>query len=134
MIYGLGHDILEMRRIHMLLQGSNGPRFIVRILTKKEQAIYESKGKRQVEFAAGRFVAKEAISKAFGTGIGKYISFQHIEILPDQSGKPFVQLSKVAWQSLNLSSAEYRIHLSISHQPNIVSVQAIVERGSLDIN
>lgn len=132
MIHGLGHDIIEIERVNKLLHDHIGIRFIARILTEREQAVYAAKGGRQVEFAAGRFAAKEAIVKAFGTGIGEVISFQDIEILPDQFGKPIARLSKAAWQRLGLSSSEYRIHLSISHQPSIASAQAIVEWRASD--
>lgn len=133
MIYGLGHDIIEIKRIRVLLQGNSHSRFIARILTEKERSTYESSGSYQAEFTAGRFAAKEAIAKAFGTGIGKYISFQDLEVLPSPCGKPLVHMSKAAWQHVGLSSMEYHIHLSISHQPSIASAQAIVEQRSTSL-
>jgi len=127
MIYGIGHDIIEIARVRKLVQKNMGERFITRILTEREQVIYATKGSGQTEYIAGRFAAKEAISKAFGTGIGFRISWQKIEILPDKFGKPIACLHAATWQRLGLCKGQYYLHLSISHQPTIASAQAIVE-------
>ncbi|MFQ3545161.1 holo-ACP synthase [Halobacillus rhizosphaerae] len=108
MIKGIGVDILEIERINQSIM--RNPRFIQRILTKKEQEKYKQlKGKRQTEFAAGRFAAKEAFSKAAGTGIGR-LSFQDIEILPNASGAPEIQVkgyeNQFLWVAISHSSAQ----------------------------
>ncbi|WP_018659713.1 holo-ACP synthase [Allofustis seminis] len=91
MIRGIGIDQVELSRIESLL---NKMSFAKRILTPKEYYVFERMtDKRQLEFLAGRFAAKEAFSKAWGTGIGG-VSFQEIEILNDTaSGAPFVSES-----------------------------------------
>ncbi|RJG26842.1 holo-ACP synthase [Paenibacillus thiaminolyticus] len=128
MIYGIGHDILELERVARLLKGSSGERFLQRILTAGERKALAQREARRTEWVAGRFAAKEAVVKAFGTGIGPEIGFQDIEVLSDARGKPHARLSEAAWSRLGLSGASCRIHVSISHQPSLASAQAIVER------
>lgn len=130
MIYGIGHDILEMERVARLLKGSSGERFLQRILTagEREALAHREAEARRTEWVAGRFAAKEAVVKAFGTGIGSVIDFQDIEVLSDARGKPHARLSEAAWSRLGLSGASCRIHVSISHQPSLASAQAIVEQ------
>ncbi|OAB39835.1 holo-ACP synthase [Paenibacillus glacialis] len=132
MIYGIGHDILEIIRVEQLLSGRNAQPFMQRILTSKEYKLALSRGRKTTEFTAGRFAAKEAIVKAFGCGIGAIIGFGDIEILPDELGKPKVELSEQAWEKLNLpgQSMEYAIHLSITHQRELASAFAVIERAN----
>ncbi|MFD1884553.1 holo-ACP synthase [Paenibacillus wenxiniae] len=130
MIYGIGHDVLEIERVAAILARPHGERFMARVLTVAELEVAHARGSRQSEFVSGRFAAKEAITKAFGCGIGKVIGFEDIEILPDRLGKPDVVLSQAAWQRLGLQDghSSYRIYLSISHQPHMASAFAVVER------
>ncbi|WP_017812632.1 MULTISPECIES: holo-ACP synthase [Paenibacillus] len=130
MIYGVGHDVLEIKRLSILISGPQGEKFMNRVLTEQELAISRTKGAKLNEFVAGRFAAKEAITKAFGCGIGRTINFTDMEILPDALGKPVVQLSQAAWDRLDLEggAAAYHVHLSISHQTEIASAFAVVER------
>jgi holo-[acyl-carrier protein] synthase len=129
MIHGVGHDVLEIPRVERILRGRTGQAFMKRVLTLQEYELAQNRGLKMAEFTAGRFAAKEAIVKAFGCGIGAIIQFRDIEILPDVLGKPEVQLSEQAWQKLNLpvQSAEYAIHLSITHQRELASAFAVVE-------
>ncbi|MDN4619347.1 holo-ACP synthase [Paenibacillus sp. PsM32] len=130
MIYGIGHDVLEIKRVTTIMNGSHGQRFIDRILTPAEREIAQTKGAKLYEFVAGRFALKEAISKAFGCGIGAILSFIDIEIVPDASGKPTVTLSAQAWERLGLQyQAEYyQMHVSISHQTELASAFAVIEK------
>ncbi|WMT43389.1 holo-ACP synthase [Paenibacillus sp. D2_2] len=128
MIYGIGHDVVEIERIRHMLDSSAGDKFAWRILTSAE---YELPGriKRSAEFLAGRFAAKEAVSKAFGCGIGKVLGFRDIEVIPDASGKPSVYLQPEAWQRLGLSGPDsYAVHISITHERQLASAFAVVER------
>ena len=87
MIKGIGLDLVEMERIERMMERS--AKFAQRILTEKEHAIFDTlSGTRKVEFLAGRFAAKEAYSKANGTGIGKGCELHQIEILKTEQGKP----------------------------------------------
>ena len=91
-------------------------KFVDRILTPREKDRFEElSARRQVEFLAGRFAAKEAFSKAAGTGIGKELSFLDIEIETDSSGKPFI------------ARPEVQAHLSISHSRDYAVAQVIIE-------
>ena len=118
MIHGIGIDIVELDRIEKL--HSRQEAFSKRILTPKEQAHFSTlSAHRQIEFLAGRFAAKEAFSKALGTGIGKELSFQDIEILPNKQNKPVIKTE-------NYSGA---VHLSISHSKNAAIAQVILENN-----
>ncbi|MCQ4087325.1 holo-ACP synthase [Saccharibacillus sp. JS10] len=129
MIYGIGHDLLEIGRVVKVLDGRQKERFMQRVLTPAELEIAEKRGARLAEFVSGRFAAKEAIVKALGCGIGHQVGFEDIEIVPDHLGKPVVKLSDGAWQRLDLpGQKEYTVHLSITHQPGMASAFAVVER------
>jgi holo-[acyl-carrier protein] synthase len=117
-IIGLGVDIIEIERIKRAFEKQ--PRFPERILTAQEyKRFMELEGRRQIEFLAGRFAAKEAYSKACGTGIGKNLSWHDIEILKDKNGKPWIR-SKSGNTAL----------LSISHSKNYVVSNVIIESSS----
>ena len=129
MIYGIGNDVLEIERLRRLLSGRQAEAFMKRILTPAEQELAASRGKRLAEFVSGRFAAKEAVSKAFGCGIGAVMSFHDIEVLPDSSGRPVAALSSHAWERLKLPCGQkYQIHLSITHQTELAAAFAIVEQ------
>lgn len=116
-IEGVGIDLLEIQRIKELVLRQ--PNFSKRILTEKEENYYQKLSEhRQIEFLAGRFAAKEAFSKAIGTGIGGDVSFLDIEILPDSKNKPIVE-TKIYPGT---------IHLSISHSDEFAVAQIILER------
>lgn len=108
----LGCDIIEISRIENSIK-KFGFSFLHHILSDKEIELYKSKG-RKAEFVSGRFAAKEAVSKALGTGIGRGHNFTDIEILPDELGKPYVYLKG--------KKAEH-IEVSISHsRENAIAV------------
>ncbi|MEK4062339.1 MULTISPECIES: holo-ACP synthase [Paenibacillus] len=128
MIYGIGHDVLEIQRIEALMNKGSGAKFIRRILTEAELELLERRGGNAAEFIAGRFAAKEAVVKALGCGIGREVGFQDIQILPDAYGKPIVTLSEEAWERLRLKGREYLIHLTITHSRELASTFAVMER------
>lgn len=114
MIKGIGIDIVELPRVQNII--NRQPKFIERVLCQSEQQTLAGlSGNRQVEFLAGRFAAKEAFSKANGTGIGKHLSFQDIEITAEDSGKPFFIKPSV------------KAHLSITHSREYAVAQVIIE-------
>lgn len=88
---GIGTDIVEIGRIEGLLE-RQGQRFLARILTERERAVARSKVS-PARYLAKRFAAKEAISKALGTGIGRQLSWQDLDIDTQSSGAPLVVLS-----------------------------------------
>ncbi|WP_025690725.1 holo-ACP synthase [Paenibacillus zanthoxyli] len=129
MIYGIGHDLLEINRIAVLLEGRLGGRFVRRVLTEGELSVAGSRGGLTAEYAAGRFAAKEAIVKAFGCGIGAALGFTDIEILPGKLGRPEAAISGEAWTRLNLPDGyDYIIHLTITHTTDLASAFAVVEQ------
>lgn len=107
MILGIGNDIIEIDRIEEVLK-RHPRRFAERILTPKELD-YCLKHTHSAKHIAGRFCAKEAISKALGKGIGKHLNWHDLEILNDPLGKPVVFLSS------RIKMENTKIHLSISH-------------------
>lgn len=120
-ILGIGIDIIEIYRIKNILD--NKKRFLNKIFTDKEIKYFESKNFK-AETVAGNFCAKEAISKAFGTGI-KNFNFNDIEILRDVNGKPVVK----TYNNLNKICIDYNvleIQVSISHSKDYAVANAIV--------
>ena len=93
----------------------NGSRFKNRIFSKKE-IIYCDKKKSPSAYYAKRFAAKEALTKALGTGIRKGINFKHIEIINDSLGKPSIQLkgSTKNFLKRKTKNKKYSIYLSLS--------------------
>lgn len=115
----VGCDIIETERIKNSLD-KFGDKFVQRVLAGGELAIYERR-KNAVEFLSGRFAAKEAVTKAFGTGISKEIGLKDIEILPDDRGKPSVHIKGFFRQD---------IEVSISHTKNYAMAVCILKEGA----
>ncbi|WP_313891882.1 holo-ACP synthase [Psychrobacillus sp.] len=116
MITGIGLDITELKRIQSITAKTK--KFAERVLTQKElEQMKDLSSQRQIEFLAGRFAAKEAFSKAKGTGIGKECSFQDIEILREPSGKP----------SLFFKGEEVNGFVSITHSKEYAAAQVILQ-------
>ena len=110
----LGTDIIEVDRIKVAIENGENGRFSARVYTANEIKYCESKKASKYQSYAARFAGKEAVSKAFGTGIGKDASFNEIEILNDELGKPFVNLhgrAKAYYASLGASG----ISITLSH-------------------
>ena len=117
MIVGHGIDIVALASIQNAVKKRKG--FAQRVLTDKEMERFSSlKGRRQVEYLAGRWSAKEAFSKAMGTGIGK-LGFQDLEVLNNERGAPY------------FSQAPFlgKIWLSISHTDQFVTASVILEEN-----
>ncbi len=109
MVLGIGTDLLEISRIEKSIENE---KFIQRIFTKSEVDFAE-KTARKGEIYAGSFASKEAVSKALGTGIRGF-NFRDIEILREESGKPYVKLHNGA-KILADEFAVKNIFLSITH-------------------
>ena len=110
-ILGLGTDIVNIKRIEKILK-KNKKNFIDKILNSKEK-----KGKKiTAEYLSKKFSAKEAFSKALGTGIGKVIQFNEIIIINKSNGKPTIQIEKKAekrvLKKLKVNKAKYFISIS----------------------
>ena len=92
----VGTDIIEINRIKAAIEKSERNHFLEKIFTANEIKYCEGRNAAKYESYAARFAGKEAVSKAFGTGIGAKAAFNEIEILNDNLGKPYVILHGVA--------------------------------------
>ena len=113
-IFGIGTDIVNINRMEKSLK-KNSSFFKNRIFSKNEISYCEKK-KKPSQFFAKRFAAKEALSKALGTGIRKGINFKDIEILNDNFGKPSISLkgSTANFLRKKIKTKKYSIYLSLS--------------------
>jgi holo-[acyl-carrier protein] synthase len=113
-IFGIGTDIVNIARLKKLL-GKNNDRFKNKIFTKNEIIYCESK-KNPSSFYAKRFAAKEALSKALGSGITKDVRFKSIEVFNNNQGKPSIKLKGNVDKYLKkkIKNKKYRIYLSLS--------------------
>ena len=93
-VIGIGTDIVKVPRIKRLIK-KHGDSFATRILHENEFEIFK-KHKSAANYLAKRFAAKEALSKALGTGIAKGISFEDIEVINNNDGKPYLILHGAA--------------------------------------
>ena len=89
-LFGIGIDVVETERIQSSID-EFGDKFIERIFTESEREYCERHVRAALHYAA-RFAAKEAVSKALGTGIGHDVSFTEIQIVKKPSGEPEVEL------------------------------------------
>ena len=124
MILGIGIDIIEVARVKASYERFS-ERFLNRLLLADEIA-YCLSHKNPAPFLAARFAAKEAISKAFGTGVGARLGWHDMEIRRKQSGEPFVVLHGKG-EKLFASRKAKRLLISLSHTENYAAVTAILE-------
>jgi holo-[acyl-carrier protein] synthase len=124
MILGVGIDIIEVARIGASYERF-GERFLKRILHANEIS-YCLSHKVPAPFLAARFAAKEAISKAFGTGIGAQLGWRDIEVCRKESGEPFVVLHDAGKQLLEQRKARC-VLISLSHTQQHAAAVAILE-------
>ena len=124
MILGLGIDLIEVARIEASHEKFGG-RFLSRILLPGEIS-YCLSHKKPGPFLAARFAAKEAISKAFGTGIGVALGWQDMEVARKKSGEPFVILHGKGLKLFEERGAK-NLLISLSHTEHYATVVAILE-------
>ena len=123
MILGLGVDLVEIDRIRYLLN-HYGKRFLDRIYTPRE-ATFAFRRSDPAPFLAAAFAAKEAASKALGTGL-RGVSWREMEVCHHRSGKPYLVFhgrAKRRFQDLGGLSS----HLSLSHEKNQAVAVVIIE-------
>jgi holo-[acyl-carrier protein] synthase len=124
MIFGIGVDLVETSRIARLLD-QYGERFARRVLTEMEWPGYQRTNK-PVLFIANRFAAKEAFSKAMGTGFRYPVTLQNISVVQNKAGKPGYVLS----DALTMKMRQQEIaghHLTISDEKSMACAVAILE-------
>lgn len=122
-IGGIGTDLLDQRRIAIILE-KQGQRFARRILTPQELLLWGEKA-NNVNFVAKRFAAKEAISKALGTGIAQGIGFQQMNIYADDLGKPVVELSGEALSRVKALGGQ-QVLISLSDEGEMILAFAVL--------
>ncbi|QYJ98655.1 holo-ACP synthase [Shewanella alkalitolerans] len=131
MIVGLGTDIVEIARIAVKVPAAGDEAALVkcplakRVLTQTEMAIFVASS-QPGRYLAKRFAAKEAAAKALGTGIGRGVSFLHIEISNDANGAPLIAFQGGAAERLSLLGGS-RAHLSIADEKHYATATVILE-------
>jgi len=123
-VLGIGIDLIEIERMQQVVQRW-GDAFLTKVFTATERAYCDSKAEPWRHYA-GRFAVKEAVSKAFGTGIGKELGWLDIEVTrSDQTGAPGVRLSarSQAWAE---SRGVRSIFISVSHTHRDAVAQALL--------
>ena len=121
MIIGIGNDIIEIERIEKAILKEG---FKNKVYTERELENILKRGNR-VETYAGIFSAKEAISKAIGTGVRNF-ALTDLEILNDELNKPYVIISERLDKILKSKSENCKIETSISHSKLYATAVAIV--------
>ena len=124
MILGVGIDIIEVGRIESSY-AKFGDRFLNRILHLNEIQ-YCLSHRAPGPFLAARFAAKEAISKAFGTGIGAQLGWRDMEVARKDTGEPFVILHDKG-QALVAARGAATPRISLSHTQTYAAAVAILE-------
>ena len=128
MIFGIGNDIVEICRIGRIYD-DYGQNFLERFFHGQEiQKFYNLSKNKQIAFLAKRFAAKEAFSKAFGTGIRGSVKFTSIAILNDDNGKPFLRLYDKLNDEFQRQIGEAKIHVSLSDEKTHASAFIVIEQ------
>jgi holo-[acyl-carrier protein] synthase len=124
MIFGIGTDIVEVSRIATSIE-EFGDAFAARILAESELESYQQTTIK-ARFLAKRFAAKEAFSKALGTGLRAPATFQNIAVSHDDLGKPILILAKELQLFLQAKKISYT-HISISDEKNLATAFVVLE-------
>ena len=123
MITGVGIDLCEIARMEKLLEEE---KFLRRFFSAEEQAYILKKGKSAASSMAGLFAAKEALTKALGTGIVSG-ALSDICILHDENGAPYYDL-RGTYAGLAREKGIQSLFLSISHEAGIAAAVCVAER------
>ncbi|MBN8493262.1 MAG: holo-ACP synthase [Burkholderiales bacterium] len=128
MIYGIGTDIIDIRRLQATLQ-RRGERFAEKVLGPQELAVYHARrarvAQRGLSYLATRFSAKEAFSKAIGMGMRMPMTWRACEILKAPSGKPEIRLhgALADW----FAQRRLVAHVSVSDESDYAAAFVVVE-------
>ena len=127
MILGIGNDLIDIRRIEKTL-ARHGDRFVFRVFTELERARAAKFANPAASFAK-RFAAKEACSKALGTGVSQSVFWRDMGVVNLPSGRPTMALTggaAVRLQSLVPAGFEPEIHLTITDEPPLAQAFVII--------
>ena len=123
-IYGNGIDIIDITRMRSLI--TKNKKFKERIFTKKEIKSCE-KIKNKFACYAKKFAAKEAFTKALGTGVSNGLSLNEIEINNNHKGKPFLELKKKSYRIVKMTiKKKFKVYLSLSDEKNYAVASVII--------
>lgn len=125
MICGIGVDLVEPGRVERML-GRYGERFARRVLTPQEWPQY-AKSTKPALFLAKRFAAKEAFSKAMGTGLRTPVTLQKISVIQDRRGQPSLAFHRDV-EALLQERGVQRHYLSISDEQSLACAFVVLER------
>jgi holo-[acyl-carrier protein] synthase len=123
-IVGTGIDVVDCVRIESSIERF-GDRFLRRVFTEGEIA-YSQSMKFPARHFAARFAAKEALSKAFGTGIGKSMGWRDLDVQKKESGEPYLVLRGGA-ERMAKERGVTRVWISLSHTDTIGMATIILE-------
>ena len=132
MIYGIGTDICDVRRIRASLE-RHGERFALRILSDAELAVWRARSarwpERGVRYLATRFSAKEAFSKAVGMGMRMPMTWRNCEIANAASGKPHIVLhgQLKAW----FEARQLTVHVTVTDETDYAASFCVIEGKEL---
>jgi holo-[acyl-carrier protein] synthase len=125
MIYGIGIDVIEPQRVARLFE-KYGERFVRRVLTPLERQRFE-RSAQKVLFLANRFAAKEAFSKAIGTGFRYPVTLQNISVVQNSLGKPGLAFSE-ALDAMMRAAGINGHHLTISDESSLACACVVLEQ------
>ena len=121
MIKGIGIDLVDLERMKKFLT-RHSDKSLEKVFTKNELKL-----KERPERLAGRFAAKEALSKALGTGLGAQIWFNEIEVENEENGRPKFVMTHKLQKILQKEVGAKKAMLSISHEKSVVTAIVILE-------
>jgi holo-[acyl-carrier protein] synthase len=122
-VIGIGTDLIEVERVQKACE-SHGDRFIARIFTDNEIS-YCSAKKNPYPYYAARFAAKEAVSKAFTTGISQYLDWKSIEVSKGDREEPIIQLDEKGQKLLKHLNGN-RVLISLTHTLTMAQAFAVI--------
>jgi holo-[acyl-carrier protein] synthase len=125
MIAGIGVDIVENKRIKLLIKNK---KFVERVFSSQEKLISKNM-KSKVNFYSKRYAAKEALSKALGTGIGRGINFKDISIKNDNLGKPYYELNSYVKKAIfnTYKVKKFKIFLSLADEKKYSIALSVIQ-------
>ena len=129
MIYGIGTDICDVRRIRASLE-KHGERFALKVLAEGEIATWKARSarwpERGIRYLATRFSAKEAFSKAVGMGMRMPMTWRHCEIINLRSGQPSIVLHGALKEWFEARGLQ--VHLTVTDESDYAASFCVVEK------
>ena len=125
-VFGIGIDIVEVERIASAIE-RHGDAFLDRIFTAGERSYCEAAKRPALHYAA-RFAAKEAVSKALGTGIGGDAGFRDLEVICAGNGAPALRMSGAAARFASEHSIS-EVKISLTHDRHYAAANAVAIRS-----